>query len=533
MDFAVKSQGVGEKEDLFNQLIGEILNRRQNPEDMYEVVAILESMGWSDELASDVYGKEDVFALSAEIWDIIHAKILYVPTAPVEKLSPLQYIMMVLRSFLRGTIFALPMAVSVASMLTLRYSLWSYQYLSLENATGIAIGTILSFMAIGGFTQAIARRGFMYIGQGHYYMARKVAFYFVRLGYAVCLLGALSFLVFSSVFSVYPWRMTIIIIVYFLFLSAIWLSVTIMYMLQKEMAFTGLMIGGIFTVFILFDLVGLNIILSQVIALTLVSLTGIIAAHYYFLRAEKKMDIGIAPPMPRLSIVVYTSIPYFLYGFLYFTFLFIDRIVAWSTNNVYMPYLVWFRGEYELGLDFALISLILPMGLVEVVVNDIMSNLEANQKNFMAADNRRLGEMYVRIYIKRLAYTAVFSLLNACILYFVLKTYLGDGVLELNVFTHHTTHFVFVWALLSYAIVAVALMNALILFCLSQPEMAYRPLLYSLVVNLCLGFVLSRWIDYSWAVIGLMGGALVFVCLTTRMVLQVMKNLDYYLYYAS
>jgi len=530
MELALNTKGVGEKEDLFNQLINEVLARHQNPEDIYEVAAILESMGWSDDMASDVAGKEDIFALAAEIWDIIQSKILYVPTAQVEKISPFQYILMVLRSFLRGTIFALPMAVSVAAMLTLRYSLWSYQYLSLENATSIAIGTILSFMAVGGFTQAIARRGFMYIGQGHYYMA----FHFVRMGYAVCLLGALSFMVFSSVFSVYPWRMTIIIIVYFLFLSAIWLSVTVMYMLQKEMAFTGLIIGGIFTVFVLFDLMGLNIILSQVIALTLVSLTGIIAAYYYFLQAERKMETGIAPPMPRMSIVVYTSIPYFLYGFTYFTFLFIDRIVAWSTNNVFMPYIIWFRGEYELGLDFALISLILPMGLVEVVVNDIMLNIEANQKNFMAEDNRRLGEMYTRIYIKRLAYTAVFSLLNAFILYFALKAYLGENYWELNmIFTHPTSHFVFAWALLSYAIVAVALMNALILFCVSQPEMAYRPLLYSLMINLCLGFVLSRWIDYSWAVIGLVVGALVFAVLTTRMVLRVMKNLDYYLYSAS
>ncbi|OPY55721.1 MAG: hypothetical protein A4E55_02454 [Pelotomaculum sp. PtaU1.Bin035] len=521
-----------EKENALNKLINEILERRMQPEDKYEIAAILESMGWNDSMASEAFGTDDIFALSADIWDIIQEKILFMPAAPVKKIDFMQYSIMIIRSFLRGTIFALPMAVSVASMLTLRFSLWSYEYLSLENATSIAIGTILSFMAVGGFTQAIARRGFMYLGQGHYYLARRISFYFVKSGFIVCLITSALFFLLNAIFLVYPWRMVIIVILYFIFLCAIWLSVTIMYMLQKELTFTGLILGGILVVFIFFKLANVNIILSQIISLALVSLAGVAIAYYYFMRAERGAEKGIAPPMPRLSIVAYTSIPYFAYGFLYFTFLFADRVIAWSTNNIYMPYLIWFRGEYELGLDLAIITFILPMGVVEVVVNEIMTNLEANQKNFMAANVRQMNRNYIILYIKRIIFVILFSVANAVMIYFSIKILNQNGTLETNIIANKMIRFVFIYAVIAYTVIVVALMNNMILFSLSQPEVVYRSTLYALLINVFLGFVLSRWVDYTWAVFGLLIGAIAFAIITSRRVWELFNNLDYYLYSA-
>lgn len=522
-----------EKENIFNELVEEVLKRHLYPEDKYEIAAIIESLGWNDNMAADIFGVDDVFALSANVWDALQSRVLVAPAIHVEKIKFFKYLAVIISSFLRGAIFALPMAVSVFLMLTLRFSLWSYLYLSLENATSIAIGTILSFMAVGGFTQAIARRGFLYIGQGHYYMARKVTFYFLKIGYTLCFIGAFAFLLFNTAFTVFPWRMAVIAVLYFLFLCCIWLSVTIMYMLRKELVFTGLIIGGVAVVYVLFELLGLNIILSQLIALTLVSLAGIAAALYFFIKEERKMEKGVRPLMPRFSIVFYTCIPYFIYGFLYFTFLFTDRLVAWSTNNLYMPYLIWFRGQYELGLDFSLITLILPMGLVEVFVSEIMTRLEADQKKYTATSTEQMGRAYVRSYIKRIIYLALFSLANAAALYLFMKNLESGGSFDLGIFSNSTTHFVFIWSVISYAVVAVALMNTLVLFCLSQPDMACKSALYAIVVNMFLGFLLSRWVDYSWAVFGLFAGSLVFAFFTFRWVQKVLNNLDYYLYTAQ
>ncbi len=520
-------------ENRLTELLDEIRKQRMQPEDRYEIAAILESFGWNDAAAAEAFGVRDIFELADQLWDASQAGVLVAPAARVAKKSFLQYIFLFTRHFLRGMIFALPMAVSVVAMLTLRFSLWSYQYLSLENATSIAIGTLLSFVAIGGFTQAIAYWGFKYTGQDQYYMARQLVFYYVKLGYVLCLIGAVGFLLFSAVFAVFPWRMTLIIALYFLFLSAIWLSVTIMYILQKELTFTGLFIGGILLVFILFKLLKLNIILSQVIALSSVALAGVLIARHFFIQAEKAREQGINPPLPRLSVVFHISVPYFVYGILYFTFIFVDRVVAWSTNNVYMPFLIWFRGEYELGLDIALIVLILPMGLIEAVASELMANLEANRKNFIAGEANRMNQMYVSVYVKRIVYVVFFSLVNALALYLFLNTLNQRGILGIAIVLSNTSRFVFIWALVAYAIVSVALMNALLLFCLSQPQMVYRSVLFACGTNMVLGFLLSRWVDYSWAVFGLLVGALVFAAFSSRQVLKVLRGLDYYLYSAS
>lgn len=518
-----------------NKLLDVILKKRLQPEDQYEIAAILESNGWNDARAADEYGVDTVFDLAADLWDILKNKVSFEPFSPGEKLSRAEYLLMVLKSYLRGMIFALPMAISVMSMLILRFSLWSYENLSLEMATSIAIGTILSFMAIGGFTQAIARRGFLYIKQGYYNMARRITFYFVRIGYLFCFVIALVFLLFNAFFGVFPFRMTIVIVLYFFFLSAIWLSVTIMYILEKELTFTALLVIGISIVFILFELLNLNIILAQIIALVIVAVAGISLAMFYFISAEKKMERGIAPALPRASITIYTVLPYFSYGFLYFTFLFVDRIIAWSTSGSYMPYLIWFRGPYELGLDLALLTLIFPMGFIEVVVNEIMINLEASQKDFYCYEGHLFSRRYLGIYWKRILIVFMFSVFCAVLIYLAVRFIRFAPFMAINgdLLANSTTHFVFILALLAYSILSVALMNVLILFSISQPEMVDRSILMAFLLNIVIGFPLSRWIDHSFAVVGLLLGAIVLFVMTSRYVLRVLSKLDYYLYATS
>lgn len=518
----------GKMEDL----IDAVLSKRARPEDKLEVAATLESIGWNDQMAYQHFGVADVFALADDLWAAMQNRILYAPAARVEKVGPFQYFIKIVRSFLRGTIFAWPMAISIAAMLTLRFSLWSYENLSLKDATSISIGTLFSFMVVGGFTQAIARRGFLYVGQGHYHIARRVTYKFVRLGTYVSLGVALLFILISMIFVIYPWDMTLLIVLYFLFLSGIWLSVTVMYMLQKELAFTGLITAGIGLVYILFRIIQLDIILSQIIAVAVVTIASIMLAAYYFIKAERKMEKGIAPVLPRFSIILYTSLPYFVYGFAYFAFLGVDRLIAWSTNNIYMPYIVWFRGEYELGLDFALLALIIPMGLLEVVVNEIMTNLLADQKNYQGTEVREMNRLYLRFYRKRFLLVSLFVALNSLALYIAIKELAVLEIVRLDIFSNPVTYFVFVLAVIGYSVLAIALMNALILFSLAQPKLVSKPMLYALVADIAVGFVLSRWLDYSFAVIGLVVGATVFLVLSTRNVSKVLKNLDYYLYAA-
>lgn len=547
------------KENELKDLIAEVLKRKMQPEDQYEIAAILESMGWNDARVAEKFGVEDIFEIAEDIWGAIQDKILFTPMLPTEKSGFISHSIDTLRNFLRGLIFALPMAISVFSMLTLRFSLWSYENLSLELATSIAIATILSFMVVGGFTQSIARRGFFYITQDYYNMARKITFYFIKIGYILCASIAALGLILNSFLEVFPFRMMIIIILYFFFLTAIWLSVTVMYILRKEIVFTGLLVAGILIVYGLYKaFISFNItnsettavIIAQIIALILVSVSGILLVIYFFVVAERKMEKGIAPSLPRMSITLYSVLPYFIYGFLYFTFIYADRVVAWSTNDTgYMPYLIWFRGSYELGMDFALLMLMVPMGFIEVVVGKLMRELEVSQKEFSGFDTSELGKKFMRIYNGRVITVFIFSIISAVSVFLLIRFIdrLELESLRSDLLATTTTVFVFIVALAGYTIISIGLMNSIILFSLSQPEMVNRAILPAFLTNVIVGFLLSRWMSawpglynsylevegYSFAVFGLLAGSIVFVILTYKSVRKVLTNLDYYIYASS
>jgi hypothetical protein len=525
------------RELAMNELLDSVLDKHLQPEDQYEVAALIESMGWNDARVAEVFGAEDVFELAELLWRKMQQRTSFTPFAKVKGYTLREIILELVRNFLRGVIFALPMALSVLSMLTLRFSLWSYENLTVDLATAIGIGTILSFITVGGFTQAIARRGFFYVIQGYYNMARRVTFYFIRMGFVVCIVICVLIYLFNTIIQVLPVYLLSVAILFYFFLNAIWLSVTVMYILKKELAFTGLLTVGIGIVYAITRIWGIeNIIAAQLIALGLISFSSIVLVAYYFRKAEQKGEKGIAPKLPKMSVTIYSTVPYFVYGFLYFAFLYIDRVLAWSTNDPnFMPFFVLFRGYYELGLDFALLVLILPMGISEVILNKLMLDIEKSQKAYWGFEAEKMNRFYVRQYLSRLVTTSGISVLSAVLVYLVthyVTTHFPSPVGKI-IITNPITRSVFFWALIAYIFVAIALMNAVILFALSQPKRAIQCMWPALACNLGVGFVCTRWFGYEYAVVGLIAGALIFLLLSIKHVIAVLSKLDYYLYAIS
>lgn len=521
--------------DKYKDLLNEVLEKNIQPQDQYEVAALLESMGWNDNRAFREFGVADIFELANHMWDDIQLKVSYHLFSKTEKSKAAFLVIDMIRSFLRGLIFAFPMAISVLAMLNLKFSLWSYQYLSVKEATSIAIGTILSFICVGGFTQAIARRGFFYMIQGYYNLARKTTFLFIRIGFVLCFIISLLVIGLNIVFNMFSYDMIILIILFFVFLTSIWLSVTVMYILKKEILFTGLIIFGIFLVYVMFKLLNINIIISQLISLGIVSICSILLVLYYFITVENKEEKGIALKLPRFSITLYSVWPYFFYGFLYFTFLFIDRVSAWSKNVEFMPYVIWFRGEYELGLDFALLTLIIPMGVSEVIVSKLMLDIESSQKNYLAIESDQLYKKFIKTYKRMFLFIFISSIVSSFVIYKLILWYNQASIRlsDENLLQSDITLFVLFWGILSYILLSFCLMNAVILFALSQANMVLKAMVPALLTNMLVGFLLSRWIDYQFAVIGLFIGTILLLIFTTKACMKVFKNLDYYLYATS
>jgi hypothetical protein len=278
-----------------------------------------------------------------------------------------------------------------------------------------------------------------------------------------------------------------------------------------------------------------DIVISQLISLLIVSICSILLVLYFFLTAERKGEKGIAIKLPRFSITLYSIWPYFFYGFLYFSFLFIDRVNAWTKNEDYMPYIILFRGQYELGLDFALLTIIIPMGVSEVILSKLMLEIEASQKSFLVTESEKLYKQFLRTYKKMSLFIFISSTISSIVIYRLLLWYNQTSIRinGENLLNNHVTLFVLFWGIISYVILAYCLMNSVILFALSQANMVVKAIIPSILTNFIIGFLLSRWISYEYAVIGLFVGTVIFCILTTKSLIKVFKNLDYYLYAAS
>lgn len=509
-----------------------VMSKVPNPLDKYEIAATLEFFGWNDNRVKETFGQENIFSLSESIWDFVQKGREEEPAEQYEsKFIFRNYLTESLKTFLRGLTFASPLAISAIGVLVLRFSLWSGKAYTQSMVTSISIWAIISMIAIGGFTQAVARRSFIYPEGNSTYGARKTAYYYIRLGLIFSIGAAGYFFLLNWLFPIYP--SASIIILCFLFLSAIWLCFTMLYILKQELAVSGLISAGAVLAFVLSVLFKLSSVYSLLIALCMLAIAGYFVSKKYFLQAEEKLGQGNAAPLPHPSLMLFTTLPYFRYGLFYFLFLSLDRLLAWSAHSSQIPYLFLFRGDYEFGLDFAMFAFLIPLGLAEVFAGDILLKSSYNQRNYSIKEMSLINRLYKNYYLKKVYIISLFCLISGILLYYFLTFLSGSGFVPLNTLSNPVTHFVLIIAIISYSVLSLGLMNSLLLFRHAQPRMAGHAIIAAILANLALGFILSRWITYSWAVFGLLGGSVVFWLLTTRAVLKTFSDLQYNLFLAQ
>lgn len=501
------------------------------PLDATHLAAILEMNGWTDRRAVSL-GYEDVFALAEAVYPKLYASVQSQSAAPSDIAPWHVRTFRVVRLYLRGLVFALPMVLSSLSVLTLKYSVWSYVGFSTEIATGIALGTFASFLLAGGFTQAIARRGLFYLSQNQPALARRSSLQLLIIGFLVVIASLLLGLAGFVLVPLLPWPILRISIVYGFLLSAIWLGTALLYMLQQELIILPLIAAGIGLVYWQFEWLNMPMVQAHVLAMTTIAAGSILIALHQMQRLAGRRDFegqNIKGLLPRWSQTSRSLAPYFIFGVLYFSLLFADRLVAWSVPGEFHPYIIWFLGDYELGLDWALWTLVLPIGLAEVHIHALFRRISARQPSAKADSlssfNRRFR--YEHLYITLLI--LAFGIISMVLLVFLIGELYRYGLLEASPLSNPVTRLVFFGAAPAYGMIAAGLLNSLILFSLNVPWPVVTAVLWSLAADLLAGFLASRYGGYQWAVLGLLAGAAIFAALSFRAAYRVLGRLDYYL----
>lgn len=533
------------KDKLLN-LARELLVDRPMPEGKWEIATLLENFGKVDAHLLSETGTKNLFELSEKVYELVpETNIKFKDVILEEKKKKTFFLIRFFKYYCKGLLFAMPMAIQVFAMLLFQCSLWAWMYFTVAESTAIALGTIGSFIITGGFCQIIGRRGLFYIHQDENILTMKFSYIFLLIGFFVVLLMGGIFLLAQFIFDFFPGWMIQYIMIYYFLLSFLWLCFGILYMLKRTLLCTIIVAIGI-TIVYLVMIFGVNvpffkgqlIVWAHIVGIS-VSIILAFVSGYLILRkmARKSKEEFKAEELPRFSMLVYLLLPYFLYGFLYFFFLCLDRLIAWSCHKEVIPYIITFRVSYELGMDWALCSLILTIGALEYSMEDFSRTVIPEQIRFKAMDIDNFNTRYILFYRRNLIIFLCVAILSILFVYFgmFLLAQLNQrwGILYgIEHFFNPITYFVFFFAAIGYAFMVWGLFNSIFFFALSRPVFVLKSIIPAIIVNLVVGFIMSRLFGYYFGVIGLTAGAVTFMLISSIYARRVFQRLDYYYYSA-
>ncbi|MFP5247658.1 MAG: hypothetical protein ACLGH0_13285, partial [Thermoanaerobaculia bacterium] len=374
--------------DRVQDLGQQIIDLIGQPKDHWEIAAQLEVMGLRDADARSDTGARDLFELARRIYDRFReGGYRWEPEAedPDPGVSPL---LRFLRNYATGLTFSLPMALQAVAMLVWGYGVWGAIDMDLRTGSAIALGFIASYIVTGGVMQTIVRRGLFYVYQEESWLARWTALRAWSLALRIVLALLVPALLLNALFRLLPWPMVWIASAYYIGLSILWLNWALIYLVRKTWLFLVTTAIALAAVLIAAKMFGASPLAANAIGLTLADVLSFVLALLHLNRPRERRVVN----PPRLTILVYSTSRFFLYGMLYNTFLFADRIIAWTSatgREDFPPYGFWLNVRYELGIDLALLVVMLLSGVVEHAAQRFSEELVPREKHVPSVDANR------------------------------------------------------------------------------------------------------------------------------------------------
>lgn len=527
------------------RLTGEVTERTGRLESPAEASAVLESLGYTDDgLAS--MGLTNVFHAGVEVYahqyedeialqqrqGIEHDRRQVV----LEERRPTKLRTFLPRFALKGFTFGFPMLLMLMSVLVLLYSLWAYFYFDVPRGSAIAAGIVASYLVTAGFMQAIGRRGLMYLRQDMYRLALRVSVLTIAIGFLTVLVAGVVLWLLLLVFPLVAPGQVPITILYFFTLSCLWLGLSVVYMMQQEIWFS-ISIGlGIALVYFTREYMGGSVVVAHTVGILFAALFGLAIGTLMLLLGDRRIQATrkqpLAGELPRVSVLAYSVAPYFLYGLLYFGFLFTDRVLAWTGKTPFRQSFVWFQSDYEVGLNWALVTLLFSFAVLEFTVYRLSEELAYYAEVHDILHIRRFTAQLLRFYRRSVLAYLISAVVGVIVGYVMVRYVLAPRVPLVGILINRVAIITFFVSAVAYVLVVWALLNNAFLFSLSRPAYAIRAAAPALAVDLVVGLLASRIIAYWAACFGLLAGAIVFWLLSTYYAMKVLKNVGYYSYSA-
>ncbi|HXH96692.1 MAG TPA: hypothetical protein VNH40_05715, partial [Gaiellaceae bacterium] len=149
----------------------DLAQRVPQPLDVYEIAAVIEASGITDDVARSDYGVGDVFALAERIFPLVkRTAVRWLELSPSEEprcaIETRQ--MAVLEASGRGLLALVPLASLMAMLQGLAYVGWG-----MPSLLALSLGVSSAMLLTGGPIFAVGRRAAVYRGFGHWGYARR------------------------------------------------------------------------------------------------------------------------------------------------------------------------------------------------------------------------------------------------------------------------------------------------------------------------------------------------------------------------
>jgi hypothetical protein len=478
--------------------------------DVWEIVALIEASGYSDERIDQTFGYPDARRLGEVVFEQLRRERTARPPAPIER-APVwrragsQAAAFVV-NFSGSFVYAVPWVV----MFYLDHVHPEALAVPASLATPLLLAVVASLICTGGFVQAIARKGVIYWALDQRALALHVGRRLFDAGAALTLGLALLGAVVAWYFRVLPVPAIIMGVVSYVTLSFLWMICALMTISGHRWRVPALFATAL-AGFIVLRSMGFGVLTADLGATYIALLTGGL-----LVLADRVLAGETLPPlMPNARVVQHTLAPYFWYGTMYFSLLFADRMVA-SLGRVVEGNGFGLEPEYKQATDVALLTFLVAAAIVEHLNERFMHSLRGDVTRVPSRDIARLRWRLRRRYIVMVVgIAAIFPAID------VLCRWISQALGSLEFSSSGWR--VLVLASTGYLFLCVGLFNSLILVSLNRPMAVVGSFIIALGVDVVCGGVVTAWAGSQYAVLGLVVGA---AALAVRTTVQVTGILD-------
>lgn len=528
------------------ELLGLLRKDLGIPLNEWAVAAWLETTGIRDIDVREEYDQSSVFELANDLFGQISRGPVQTVSQEVDKIDRTSstgkkidspgVMVTFIRKYFKGLAYSFPLFFQLISLVLFGYALWVWLLFNEAQATMISLATIGSFILTGGFSQVISREISRYRNQEDPVALAKITISILKAGGGVLGAAILAVCLLNLLIPFYPMTFILLGSIYVLLIGLLSLLSAALFAMDRHLVvLLGYIVGTAIVV---------GLMRFTVIGIYSANWLGMAAANgflWLYLKRILGNNIKSVPnwmhslKIPGREVLLWQNYQYFLYGSAYFVFLFIDRTLAWSAFPHLSGYAIWFRTPYELGMDWAILPLVLTIGILEFSVYSFSVNIQPLQKKHPTTDIAGFRIKLERWYRRELVLTVLTGLLMIFLVYcggMFVWHYWGKYRIIDDFFSNPITNRVFWVASVSYLFFVVALLHILHFFLLNRPGKALKPLAISLLINFGVGFMASRWLTYDFADLGLLAGSVFLAAYTGLLFRQYIKRIDFYYYSA-